>query len=64
MVEIKFHGSTAIITQADPGVILKSPFLPNVEGPNIAIFKERVRLAFAVEEPILRRLGDHPRIVQ
>ncbi|OIW27907.1 kinase-like protein [Coniochaeta ligniaria NRRL 30616] len=64
MPEIQHHGSTAILTRIRPGVLLKSPFEPNLAGPNVDKFKERVRLAFAVEEPILRRLGDHPRIVQ
>ena len=56
-----FIGSTSMLTRIRSGVLLKSPLKPPTDNSR---FKERVQLAFSVEEPILLRLGDHPRIVQ
>lgn len=56
-----FIGSTSILTRIRSGVLLKSPLKPSTDNPR---FRDKVRLAFSVEEPILLRLGDHPRIVQ
>ncbi|KAK0628115.1 kinase-like domain-containing protein [Bombardia bombarda] len=64
MASIEHYGSTSMFYKIRPGVLLKSPFKPNIEGPHIEKFKERIRLAFSVEVPILERLGPHSRIVK
>ncbi|KAI9849702.1 MAG: hypothetical protein M1837_002828 [Sclerophora amabilis] len=52
-------GSTSTVARLRPGVFLKSP----IETGHKAV-AEKVKLAFAIEPPILQRLGSHPRIVR
>ena len=56
MEDVELIGSTATLSRIRTGVLLKSPH----DGE----LRERSQLAFSVEEPILHRLGHHPRIVQ
>lgn len=59
-------GSTATVARVEPGLVLKSPHFSWWHSRNAEIHRvvRDIKHNFEVEEQILAKLGEHPRIIR
>ena len=64
MAHLTYYGSTSTVYRVRLGVVLKSPVQVWEKSSDRQNLTKEIAHSFFVERQILRKLGDHPRIVK